>query len=131
MAASENLRELRLGDRSLLWAFGSAHTVITDCRNKWLWIIPWKCFPLELDAKVLTAFSRIPQIRCPISLTFSNVLFILYLLSGPGPGLWSLFLPLSTSCSSVPSEATVPWPGFLLPILSSTMQRETGVYLLM
>ena len=72
-------RELHLGDRRFLEAFGSVHTIITDCRDRWHWIITGKCLPLELYPEVLTTFSRIPQIRRPTSPTVSNMLFILYM----------------------------------------------------
>lgn len=57
------LRELHLGDRSFLRAFGSVHTVITNCRNRWLWVITGKCFPLKLYSEVFNTISKIPQIQ--------------------------------------------------------------------
>ena len=57
------LRELHLGDKSFLWAFGSVHTILTNCRNRWLWVITGKCFPLKLSSKVLNTISKIPQIQ--------------------------------------------------------------------
>ena len=45
----------------------------------------------------------------------------IYSLRGLSAGLWSCFPPPSTPCPSIPSEATVPWPDFLLSSLSSTM----------
>lgn len=63
------LRELHLGDRSFLWAFGSVRTIITNCRNRWLWVIAGKCFPLKLYSEVSSPkFLKCNE--CPISPTF-------------------------------------------------------------
>lgn len=56
--------------------------------------------PLKIHPKVFTTISRIPQIWCPTSPTFSRGAASPPP-SGPGPRLWSLLSPLSISCSSV------------------------------
>lgn len=56
------------------------YSYYNKCRNRWLWVVTEKYFPLKLYPKVHTTNSRIPQIWHLTSLTFSNKLFILYLL---------------------------------------------------